>query len=112
VIAPQPATYIGGQAVGAEGDRGYEVIEPARGEVLGHVPEATAADFHSALTAARQAQWGWREMGAPARGAAVAAFGRTVAAHVQELAGTGIEYSIEELYGFSYNKSVSVALRE
>ncbi len=78
--------YVAGRPVASEGNRRYEVFEPARGKVLARVPEASAADVDNAVRAATAAQSGWWQMGAPARGAAVAAFGRAVVENVDELA--------------------------
>ncbi|MGH2455049.1 MAG: aldehyde dehydrogenase family protein, partial [Candidatus Limnocylindria bacterium] len=84
--ARQPAMHVGGRSVAAGGDRRYQVFEPALGEVLAEVPEATEADVDAAVAAARAAQAGWWGAGAVARGDAVAAFGRAVATHIDELA--------------------------
>src|SRR5579884_634272 len=51
--------YIGGEWVDPLGDGRIEVIDPAREEVIGHVPEGTPADVDRAVSAARGALPEW-----------------------------------------------------
>jgi phenylacetaldehyde dehydrogenase len=55
---------IGGRIVAATGDRSVAMIDPSSGAVVGHVPEATAADVDAAVAAARTAleQGPWARM--------------------------------------------------
>ena len=46
---------IDGRLVRASGDRTYPNVSPASGEVIGVAPDASAADFDLAITAARRA---------------------------------------------------------
>jgi malonate-semialdehyde dehydrogenase (acetylating)/methylmalonate-semialdehyde dehydrogenase len=52
--------WIGGRAVAARTTRYGEVTNPATGEVLRHVPFATAADVAAAVSAAVEAWPAWR----------------------------------------------------
>ncbi len=63
------------------------VYNAATGEVIEQVPEAGADGVAHAVRRAADASREWRAIGAVARGQAVAAFGRAVAAHADELAG-------------------------
>ncbi|SHN74964.1 NAD-dependent succinate-semialdehyde dehydrogenase [Cryptosporangium aurantiacum] len=58
---PSPALYIDGEWTAGSGDRTEPVINPATGEVLGHVPLATAADLDRALAAAARGWRVWRD---------------------------------------------------
>jgi acyl-CoA reductase-like NAD-dependent aldehyde dehydrogenase len=77
--------FVGGREVATTGDR-YEVFEPALGTVLGRVPEAGVRGVDEAVRAATEAFPAWRGIGAVERGERVAAFGRAVAARVDEFA--------------------------
>ena len=58
---------IGGQSVEAVEGRRFDVVNPATGEVIGSVPDGTAADADLALKAAEQAFPIWAEMPAQKR---------------------------------------------
>ena len=51
--------YIGGAWVPSTGDKTIDVIDPATEEVIGQVPEGTAADVDAAVAAARDAFETW-----------------------------------------------------
>ena len=55
---------IGGRAVPSAGDRKIALVDPSSGNVVGHVPEATAQDVDAAVGAARQAleEGSWARM--------------------------------------------------
>ncbi len=53
------ALYIDGAFVEAEGRKTEPVLNPASGEVLGHLPHATRADLDRALAAAQRAFKTW-----------------------------------------------------
>ncbi|GAA4173790.1 NAD-dependent succinate-semialdehyde dehydrogenase [Gryllotalpicola koreensis] len=57
--------FIGGRWVAAEGGRTFPVLDPATGEVLAEVADASPADGLAALTAAAAAQEAWAQT--PAR---------------------------------------------
>ena len=59
---PEPALFIDGEFLGAQGRRTQPIINPATEEVLGQLPHATPADLDRALAAA-QRSWGeWRAL--------------------------------------------------
>ena len=62
------------------------VHNAATGEVIAEVAEAGAGGVADAYARASAAARVWRAIGAPARGEAIAAFGRVVAEHADELA--------------------------
>jgi acyl-CoA reductase-like NAD-dependent aldehyde dehydrogenase len=53
---------IGGELVPSESGQWLESVNPANEEVLGHVPQATAADVNRAVDAADAAHPGWAAM--------------------------------------------------
>src|SRR5205823_11951664 len=50
---------IGGELVPSEAGEWLESVNPANEEILGHVPQATAADVNSAVAAAEAAHPAW-----------------------------------------------------
>ena len=54
-LAREHGLRIGGRAVASTGDRRTPMIDPSSGRVVGHVPEANAADVDAAVAAARGA---------------------------------------------------------
>ena len=58
---------IGGEWVGSDGGT-FDVTNPATGEVVGSVPNATAADVTRAIDAAQEAFAGWRALTGLERG--------------------------------------------
>lgn len=54
------ALYIDGQFIGADARDGEEVLNPANGDSLGHLPHATKDDLDTALDAAARAFQTWR----------------------------------------------------
>lgn len=78
--------YIDGRWV--EGERGetFETLNPANGEVLGHVCRATAADVDRAVEAARRAFEKWRRVPAPRRGEILFRAGEILLGRKEEIA--------------------------
>jgi aldehyde dehydrogenase (NAD+) len=62
-----------------------EVHSPATGELLGRVPQASAADYEQCVEAAQAAFLRWRETPAPRRGEMVRRMGERLRAHKQSL---------------------------
>jgi acyl-CoA reductase-like NAD-dependent aldehyde dehydrogenase len=62
------------------------VYNAGTGEVMASVPEAGADGVDAAVRVAAEAAAAWRQLGAPARGDMVAAFGRAVAERADDLA--------------------------
>ena len=52
---PRPSLQIGGEAVDSSGDKTRAVLNPATGETIVHVPDATREDVERAVAAARAA---------------------------------------------------------
>lgn len=59
--------FIGGQWVGAVDGANFDVLDPATGLVIGHVPRMGAADTQRAIDAANQALPAWRGLSARER---------------------------------------------
>ena len=58
---------IGGRWVEAESDEHFDVTNPATGEVVGTVPDGSAADVQAAIDAAAEALEGWKALPAVER---------------------------------------------
>jgi acyl-CoA reductase-like NAD-dependent aldehyde dehydrogenase len=78
--------YIGGEWVEPSGDGKIEVIDSTTEEVMGSVPEGTAADVDRAVGAARIAFDAWSQVPAYDRAAMCAAIGMRLAARGEEIA--------------------------
>jgi aldehyde dehydrogenase (NAD+) len=85
-VHDRDAIYIGGQWVGPTTGGRTAVENPATGEVIGHVPEAAAADVDRAVAAARAAFEGWSGTDRQERASALAALRDGLAARRDELA--------------------------
>ena len=84
LLGPEPAMLLGGRRVSADTTR--PVHNPATGEVLAEVPEATDAHVEEALQAAAAAQRDWARRSHPQRAEVLAAVQRELDAHAEELA--------------------------
>jgi lactaldehyde dehydrogenase/glycolaldehyde dehydrogenase len=84
LLGPEPAMLIGGRRVTAAETRPVE--NPATGEPLAAVPEATADHVAEALAAAADAQRAWARTSHPQRAEALAAIMAAIDAHAEELA--------------------------
>ncbi len=78
--------WIGGRAVPSRTTRYGEVTNPATGEVLRHVPLATAADVAAAVAAAVAAWPAWRAAPALRRARILMRFRELLDAHKKDLA--------------------------
>lgn len=78
--------FINGQLVPARSGRTFDVVNPAKGEVIGRAALGDADDVEVAAQAAARAQREWAKRPARERGALVAECGRLLTAHVEELA--------------------------
>ena len=56
--------YIDGKWLNGEGRKGEDVINPATGKVLGHLPHASKADLDEALAAASKGFQVWKNTSA------------------------------------------------
>src|SRR3954451_5580835 len=77
---------IGGEWVSPSGDGTLEVIDSTTEQVMGRVPEGTAADVDRAVAAARAAFEEWSVVPLDERVAACAAIGQQLAARSAEIA--------------------------
>ncbi|HZI84753.1 MAG TPA: aldehyde dehydrogenase family protein, partial [Casimicrobiaceae bacterium] len=78
--------WIGGRAVPASTKRYGEVTNPATGEVVRHVPFATADDVAAAVAAAGAALPAWRAAPALRRARVLMRFRELLEAHKKDLA--------------------------
>ena len=79
--------FIGGQFVPSSGDAVYGTINPATGQTLAEVTEATAEDVDRAVQAARQAyDHGWARMPGRERGKYLFRIARLIQERARELA--------------------------
>lgn len=77
---------INGTLVRAASGRVFDVVNPAKGTVIGQAAYGEAADVDAAVAAAVTAQKGWAALPARQRGKLVAECGRLLQDHVEELA--------------------------
>lgn len=77
---------IGGELVSSASGRTFDVVNPAKGEIVGQAAFGEAADVEAAVAAAVTAQAEWKQRPARERGRLVAECGRLLTAHVEELA--------------------------
>jgi aldehyde dehydrogenase (NAD+) len=80
--------YIGGRWVGPAGSGTLDVVSPYSEEVIGRVPQATAADLDAAVAAAREAldAGPWPRMPASERADMISALSQEIMARSQEIA--------------------------
>src|SRR3954467_5483381 len=78
--------YIGGEWVEPSGDGVLEVVDSTTEQVMGRVPEASAADVDRAVGAARIAFEAWSQVPPHERAAACAGIGMRLAARGEEIA--------------------------
>ncbi|HYC05485.1 MAG TPA: aldehyde dehydrogenase family protein [Azospirillaceae bacterium] len=77
---------IGGRLVPAAGGKTFDVVNPAKGEVMGRAALGDSRDVDAAVTAACAAQKEWKQRSARERGKLVVECGRLLSQHVEELA--------------------------
>jgi succinate-semialdehyde dehydrogenase/glutarate-semialdehyde dehydrogenase len=80
-----PALYIDGRFVGAEGRRTQPVTNPATGEILGQLPHATTEDLDQALAAAQRAFEIWKRTSPMERSAILRKAGDLLRERVQDI---------------------------
>ncbi|MBS7669025.1 aldehyde dehydrogenase [Croceicoccus sp. 1NDH52] len=76
---------IGGEWTGAEGGRTIDSIDPATGNVISTVPDASAADVDAAVAAAAKAQPLWAETTPAARAAILWKIADLIESNIDEL---------------------------
>src|SRR5579859_70680 len=82
---PVPHMLIGGRCVLGQGSP-ERIVNPATGEVIGSVPEATPGQIEQAAQAAKQAFASWKRTPARERAACLLAMASRIEAHITELA--------------------------
>jgi aminobutyraldehyde dehydrogenase len=78
--------FIGGEWVDSTGGDTMEVLNPATGEVIAEVPNATAEDVDRAVQAAKKALVEWRETTPAERAEALLKVADLIEEHAEELA--------------------------
>lgn len=78
--------YIGGKWVEAKTDRTEEVVNPATGDILAHVPLSTEADVNHAAEVAQAAFKEWKEVPVPKRARILFRYQQLLVDHWDELA--------------------------
>ncbi|TMN23272.1 CoA-acylating methylmalonate-semialdehyde dehydrogenase [Lentibacillus cibarius] len=78
--------YVGGEWVEAKTDQTEEVINPATGEVIAHVPISTQEDVDQAVKAANKAFQEWKEVAVPKRARIMFKYQQLLVDHWDELA--------------------------
>src|SRR5712692_8529385 len=78
--------FIGGEWVGNASGRSFPTLNPATGEILGHVPLAEAADVDRAVRAAAAACPGWADTPGPERGRRLRTLAAALREHREDLA--------------------------
>lgn len=86
LLARDHRFLIGGDLVGSDSGRTFEVISPYSEEVIARVPDGTRADANRAVDAAMQAFPGWAGLTATARADAVRVLADAVSARARDLA--------------------------
>jgi len=82
----QQQAYIDGQWCDANSKEVIEVVNPATGFVLGHVPNMEAEETNKAIEAANEAWSGWKNLTARARGDILKVWHHLIVQHVDDLA--------------------------
>ena len=78
--------WIGGEYVAPSENRFFETVNPATGEVICRVAEATGKDVDSAVRAAQKGQAEWAAMSGAERGRVLVATANLLRKHCDELA--------------------------
>ena len=77
--------FINGKFTGGSAVVGIEILNPATEDVIDEVPSGTPADVDAAVTAARAAFPGWRDLPAPEKAALMHEAAARIRAHEEEL---------------------------
>lgn len=77
---------VGGKWTQAEGGRRFAVDDPATGETIAEVADASAADAERAIAAAAEALPGWSDLSAGARADRLYRWWELIEAHARDLA--------------------------
>jgi malonate-semialdehyde dehydrogenase (acetylating)/methylmalonate-semialdehyde dehydrogenase len=85
-IAQEIGNFVGGRVVDAQADERLEVLDPATGEVLGHVPLCGPAEVDQAVSAAAAAYESWRDEPVTRRARRMFGLQQLLEGHLDELA--------------------------
>ncbi|HEU4628706.1 MAG TPA: aldehyde dehydrogenase family protein [Gemmatimonadaceae bacterium] len=86
-VAPYFRHYVGGAWRESDGDRWLPDVNPSDArDVVGHVPDGSAADVAAAVDAAASALPAWRALPGPTRAEQLYRWGEVIGARVEELA--------------------------
>ena len=80
--------YLAGEWSTGESEARMEATSPATGEQIGTVPEGTRADVKRAIAAANEAWWGWADLSAFERAAAMIRIAEIIEERRDDLAET------------------------
>src|SRR3954447_11266778 len=83
---PAFANLVGGELLAGVDGATRDVLNPATGEVIAHVPEGTTADVDRAVAAARAARIGWRDTTPGRRQELLLELAAVIDRHAEELA--------------------------
>ncbi|MEV6013129.1 aldehyde dehydrogenase family protein [Streptomyces sp. NPDC051976] len=78
--------FVGGKARPASDGGTIDAVNPANGELIARIPNATASDVDDAVSAARQAYPSWRRLEPHQRAAALFSLATAIDEHAEELA--------------------------
>ncbi|MGC7561135.1 NAD-dependent succinate-semialdehyde dehydrogenase [Pasteurella sp. PK-2025] len=82
----KPHAYINGEYVNANDHKTFEVINPATGDVICHLPDLNAQDAHYAIECAANAQKSWQKTAPKVRAAILRRWYELVQEHQEQLA--------------------------
>ena len=85
-IKPQNKLFIGGDFVSSKGGSFFKTINPATGEALAEITEATAKDVDTAVKSARKAFTTWSKLSGQERGRYLFRIARLIQERARELA--------------------------
>jgi 1-pyrroline dehydrogenase len=104
IAVSEHKNFVGGEWVDAVEGGTAEIVNPATGEAIAHVPEGTQADVDRAVEAAKRALPEWRETTPAERADMLLALAAAIDEHADELAqvesrnvGKPIAYAKDEL---------------
>ncbi|WP_138420385.1 CoA-acylating methylmalonate-semialdehyde dehydrogenase [Aquibacillus sediminis] len=82
----QLKNYVGAKWIEAKSDKTEEVVNPATGEVIAHVPISSKEDIDQAVNVAKEAFESWKEVPVPKRARIMFKYQQLLVDHWDELA--------------------------
>ncbi len=86
VHVPTQGAFVGGEFRATGSEQRLDVVDPCTGELIAAIPEGTATDVDTAVSAARQAQPEWGRLVPKLRSEALHRIADRVGEHAEELA--------------------------